>query len=119
MKISYKGLTRTVILVGRFAFKFPTVQLSHYEFLRGCCDNWKERSNYKYIRKHQKEHLENISPSYFCFLFGLLQIQARCEEFESEPSKEQKEFFFHYCKNDCKKDNLGWYNGKVVCLDYA
>lgn len=116
-------------MIGKFAFKFPRLN-GWNNFLYGCYCNNSERQFYKKISGKilderytdeikNKEYLEMIAPSYFCLWFGLLQIQARCEVNTKKLTKEQKEKFNFICSGDDKKENFGFYCGKLVCLDYA
>lgn len=121
MKIDLKGVTRIVFLIGGYAIKVPNFRYEHQHFLNGCYANWNERD---YYRRHFKADYKNnmapyAAPSYFCSWFGLIQIQARCLPMKEHLTEEQINFFYPLCGTDIKKENFGWYKGKLVCLDYA
>lgn len=120
MKIK-SGITRIVFLIGNYAFKIPNFNYGHDHFLQGCYSNWSERKYYKsFINANYDENLVDfVAPSYFCVLFGLFQIQARCQPILDDLSEEQKEFYKPLCSTDNKKENFGIYKNRIVCLDYA
>lgn len=120
MKIDLKGVTRIVFIFNNIVVKIPNFLYQHSHFLQGCYANWSEREYYK---RHSKADYENnmveyVVPSYFCSWFGLLQIQARCEPKLENLTEEEEKFYEPLCGTDCKKENFGWYKGRLVCLDY-
>lgn len=119
-RIKY-GITRIVFLFSKFAIKIPNFKYSHNHFLQGCCANWSERKFCKDFKNANDRYnmYEFVAPSFFCLFFGLIQIQARCLENNKELTEEQKEFYKPLCGTDSKKENFGWYKGKLVCLDYV
>ena len=120
MKIDLKGVTRIVFVFDKFVIKIPNFIYQHNHFLRGCVANWEERNYYKQYNKLNFEGnmIEYTAPSYFCSWFGLIQIQAKCEPMLEHLTDEQIEFYKELHKGDFKKENFGWYKGKLVCLDY-
>lgn len=117
----HKGITRKVLLIGKFAIKVPRLFNRHYNFLHGCMSNWKERD---FCKKFKDVDFENnkyefVAPSYFCSWFGLVQIQARCKVNTRELTDEELEFFTELCDSETKPENFGYYKGKLVCLDYS
>lgn len=120
MKINRQGVTRIVILIGEYAIKIPNFTVCHKHFLQGCYANWSERDYYKNSINKQYENnmVEWVAPSYFCLWFGLVQIQARCIPLLKNLNEEQREFYKPLVWGDNKKENFGWYKGKLVCLDY-
>ena len=117
MKIVLKGVTRIVLVFDKFVVKIPNFLTQHNHFLLGCYANWSER---KYCRmfKNMPKYYDLVSPSYFCSWFGLIQIQARCEELDRDLTKQEIKKFKSVCNYDIKKENFGYYNNKLVCLDY-
>lgn len=119
--IKTNGITRIVILIHNYAIKIPNFRICHLHFLQGCYANYAERQYYK---SHSNISYKNnmslhAAPSYFCMFFGILQIQARCEQNSKELTNEQIKFFETLHRGDKKKENFGYYKGKLVCLDYA
>lgn len=121
MKIDRKGITRIVFVFSKFVIKIPNFTYSMQHFLQGCYANWSERQYYKTHKGADYEHnmVEYVSPSYWCSWFGLIQIQARCEPMLECLTPEQQEFYKPLCSTDNKKENFGWYKGRLVCLDYV
>jgi len=115
------GITRIVFVFKNFVIKIPNFNYSHHHFLQGCYANWSERKYYKNFKStdYEENMVEHVAPSYFCSYFGLLQFQAKCEPKLEDLTEEQKEFFKPLCSTDNKKENFGWYEGRLVCLDYV
>src|SRR6478609_200260 len=115
-----KGVTRIVFLIGNYAFKIPNLSYSHKYFLQGCYNNWAERDYYKKnINAIYDGNLSHYAaPSLFCSWFGFIQIQYRCQPCNRDLTEHEKEFFNSLCWADNKKENFGYYKGKLVCLDY-
>lgn len=122
MKTGNKGVTRCVVLIGRYAFKFPRLFGEyHLHFLQGCYSNWSERQYYKLHGNvdYEGNMAKWCAPSFFCSWFGLVQIQARCVVNEVWLTGNQRRFYKPLCGTDSKPHNFGYYKGKLVCLDYA
>lgn len=117
--LNKQGITRIVILYKNIAIKIPNFLYNHQHFLQGCYVNWCERTFYKNMKSISHQFHYKVAPSYFCSWFGLIQIQARCEPMTEELTDKQKEEFEPICGLDNKKENFGWYKGKLVCLDYV
>lgn len=112
-----KGITRIAILVGWYAIKLPRLSNGHLNFLHGCLSNYGERDFYKKCRDY-KPMAELIAPSYFCTLFGLVQIQKRCVENKRELTEEELLKFECVRHGDKKPANFGYIDNRLVCLDY-
>ena len=120
MEINRQGVTRIVLLIGNYAIKIPNFTCQHNHFLQGCYANWSERQlsiNAKLFPDEDKLQ-GKFAPSYFCSWFGLIQIQARCEPCKNDLSDAQIKEYEPLCGTDFKKENFGYYNNKLVCLDY-
>lgn len=119
MRISY-GITRSVLLIGKYAFKFPSVRNGHQIFLEGLLANWKERQFYKsgkgYFTRLNGSPL--LAKSYFCLWFGLCSIQERVQVKTNDLTElEIKDF--EGITTDTKPINFGYnYFWELVCLDY-
>lgn len=115
------GITRIVFIFSNFVIKIPNFKYSHNHFLQGCYANWSERKFCKDFKNanYDGNMYEFVAPSFYCSIFGLVQIQAKCEEKKEELTNQEKEFYKSLCGTDVKKENFGWYNGKLVCLDYV
>lgn len=116
----YQGITRKVLIIGNFAFKFPNTSYGHNNFLQGCYANWSER---KYCKDFKNADYEDnlykfVCPSYFCSWFGIIQIQAKCDQVLNELNGEEIKNHLPLCGTDSKKENFGYFKGRLVCLDY-
>jgi hypothetical protein len=111
-----KGDTRTVWLIFNIAIKFPSL-CSHKAFIHGCYCNWSERNLYKTATRYGTDLTPLLCPSYFCFVFGLFQIQKRAKELERDLTL--CEVATMKCvTSDIKRTNFGTIDGEVICLDY-
>lgn len=121
MTVDRKGITRIVFIFNNFVIKIPNFRYCMSHFLQGCYANWSERDYYKrHIDvDYENNMVEYVAPSYFCSWFGLIQIQAKCEPMLEHLNDEQKKFYEPLCSTDNKKENFGWYQGRLVCLDYV
>lgn len=120
VKIHTNGVTRIVILIGKYAIKVPNFTYSHDNFLKGCSANWNERAFCRMFKNTTgTEIYHRVAPSYFCSWFGLIQIQARCNPYADSLSKTALEYLFNQVCTDIKSDNIGIYKGRLVCFDYA
>lgn len=118
MRIATNGITRIVFIFKHFVIKIPNFRYSHLHWLQGCYANWSERNYCKvFATMDDKELLNKVAPSYYCSIFGLLQVQARCENLDRELTKQELEYFKDF--GDLKSDNAGFYKGRVVLLDYS
>lgn len=115
-----QGITRKVILIFNLAIKLPNISYGHSNFLQGCYANWSERKYCKDFKNadYEENLYKYVAPSYFCSWFGLLQIQARCEINKIDLTSDQEKIFKSLCGTDMKKENFGYYKGRLVCLDY-
>lgn len=121
MHIDTKGITRIVFVFDSVVIKIPNFTYSMQHFLQGCYANWSERL---FCRQFEGANIKGnmyewVAPSFWCSWFGLIQIMAKCEPNEVDLSLSQVEFYSPLCQTDIKKQNFGFYKGKLVCLDYA
>lgn len=120
MKI-HKGMTRIVFAFKHFVVKFPRLCYGHQHFLKGCCSNWNERTlckDFKYFEGEPNLYFM-VAPSLYCSVFGLFQIQVKCSPKLEDIIEAEKKLYFSICGSDNKKENFGWYRGRLVCLDYG
>lgn len=116
-----KGITRIVFVFKNFVVKIPNFTCSHNHFLQGCYANWSERKYCKDFKNaiYDGNMYEWVAPSYYCSAFGLFQIQAKCQPLYKDLTNKQKKFYKPLCGTDNKKENFGYYKGKLVCIDYV
>lgn len=111
MKLIRTGITREVLLIGKYAIKIPTFRYGNYAkpfqmFARGLLANYSESdwSNYDGAA---------VAPVLWSF-FGLINVYPRCEpvyEFDDYIS-------LGLPVGDHKPQNIGLLNGKLVWIDY-
>lgn len=114
MKVK-RGTNRIVILVGKYAFKFPNIFNGHLLFLYGCYSNYSERDFCKKFRD-MPEFYNLVAPSLFCSWFGLLEVQVRCEEVLSISDSDLRRL--ESVNGESKPINYGTYKNNLVCVDY-
>lgn len=111
------GITRLVFVFKKFVVKIPNFTYEHDHFLIGCRANWSERKCWQQW-KGNYEVRNMLCPSLFCSWFGLIQIQARAKIMERD-LYEVELIPFGDLTRDTKKENFGYYKGRIVCVDYA
>ena len=125
MKVKTNGVTRIVFVFKKYVIKIPNFTHCHLHFIEGCYANWSERLftkqfknvDWKWNDRPVNSH-DLIAPTYFCLWFGLFSIQAKAMPMLENLTDEQKKLYEPLCQTDCKKENFGWLNGKLVCIDY-
>ena len=119
MKINLKGVTRIVFIFDKFVIKIPNFTCQHSHFLQGCYANWSERKYCKMFKGVDNNlWYDLVAPSYWCSWFGLIQIQAKCEPNLKDLTHSEIVKFESVASHDIKKENFGYYKGRLVCLDY-
>lgn len=106
------GITRTVLLIGRYAIKVPTMQYGLDAWAWGIVSNNSEREWHSY-----DEWRGRVAPVLHSWLGGLIQVYPRCASFDPQTMDYPK--FPSFAPSDQKPDNYGVLNGAVVCIDYA
>ncbi|MFA7287414.1 MAG: hypothetical protein WC055_00895 [Melioribacteraceae bacterium] len=115
-RIAY-GTTRVVFLIGKYAFKIPSIMYEFRLFLLGLLANMQE---VQFSKINQPE----LCPVLFYIPFGFLVVMPRCEPLTRE------EFFEMDAENwllredytipaEPKLDSFGKYKGKIVAVDYG
>lgn len=124
MELDRKGVTRLVFKFKKYVVKIPNFTYEHSHFLQGCYANWSERKLTKNIKGCEGcIPSELLCPTLWCSWFGLIAIQPRVKPMDRDLTDEElslynggnKEWFI---TNDIKKENFGYLNGKIVCVDY-
>ena len=116
MKIK-KRFTRIVFVFDCIVIKIPNFLYGHQNFLRGCLENWSERKFTKDYKDFDY-YSYKICPVLFSTWFGLLSIQPKAEVLKRELTDEEIKYF-KYIVSEPKLANFGYYDGRLVCLDYA
>jgi hypothetical protein len=108
-----KGMNRRVILVGKYAFKFPRI-VDDQTFVRGMLHNILEHTRWKLSHKHKA-----LMPIYWCSPLGLMLIQRRCTYILYRKLTPLEVKSMPFTDVDNNGDNAGIYNGHVVLFDYG
>ena len=105
-----QGSTRFVILTKQYAIKIP--QFKWRNFLLGLLANMQEV-------QFSKLNDTRLCPVKFYIPGGWLIVMPRCEIISDEMffNLDLKNFYLIPVEN--KKDSFGYYNGKVVAIDYG
>jgi len=107
-----------VILLSRWAIKFPTVQ-SWTLFLRGLLANMQERDFYKW--ETPIKHL--VCPVLFCAPGGFFLLMPRCAPLNRDLTDDEIRPF--YCGDgfevpvEDKSSSFGILDGRIVAVDYG
>ena len=109
-----KGTTRRVLLIGKYAIKFPRVN-RWKSFLRGVLANLDEMMWYK---NSPNEWKQKLCPSLFT-LGGLFLISRRAEPIDLEDYQELDLGYYDPLPLDCKICNFGKFENRIVLVDYA
>ncbi len=118
MRIIRTGITRTVILIGKYAIKIPTMRGCTTRDMRGRMDGFAHgiiANNSEYLWHTQEGFRGKVAPVLHSFGWGLVQVYPRCEPLP--PGAEAP--LLDPDPGDHKDDNHGLWNGRVVWLDYA
>jgi hypothetical protein len=108
------GLTRTVLLVGNYAIKLPTLQSAEL-FLCGCLGNILE-----YRRWHESNNDPRLAKVYYCAPLGLFAVQRRYFHFLHRALTEQERATLPFRNIDNGSGtNCAWHNGHIVVCDYG
>ena len=110
------GATRTVLLVGNWAIKFPTVcQGSWRQFLLGMVSNMDEKLWSGYDNR--------LLPVTYCAPGGIFLIMPRAITLKTDQDVEdhgvEQRFEGLRIAQDRNPGNFGYYKGELVCVDYA
>lgn len=118
---THGGITRAVLLIGKFAIKVPRVRYGWDKFLRGLLSNMTEARFSCLADKFV------LAPVIFAIPGGWLNIQRRCEPLTEEEwqSIHANDDDVHnpghwngfFC--DFKRNNFGTLDGKIVLLDFG
>jgi hypothetical protein len=116
MKMIQSGITRTVYIIGKYAFKVPTVRYGWEYFIKGILANLTESKiseyHHRYLRPVRRSRL------------GLLLIMPKVEVLDREFTEEEMEGLRvdmdrDNVEYDLKPDNFGYLEGKLYCIDYG
>lgn len=107
-----KGMNRVVLLIGRYAIKFPRY-IDHQSFVRGILSNILESVRWK------RSHHPALMPVLFTFPFGLLSIQERCDYILPRKLTQEEIDILPFVTVDNNGNNAGIHKGRIVVFDYG
>lgn len=122
MEINKKGVTRTVILTGRYALKFPSLHHTYAMFIEGIKANLNEGRFVGFDRRAP------IARTLYSNRFGLLNIQERVRPVRHaglfklalcEMCRKSDFFSESFLMDDAKPENFGYSPTGLVKLDYG
>lgn len=108
-----RGITREVLLIGKYALKFPSTR-EWWLFLEGLQCNMNEWQ--------RRKCSERFCPIVFRIPGGFLNVMKRCDPYEEWDDAEMEAFF---SENEChayvekKQCSFGLLDGKLVAVDYG
>lgn len=112
MRICRTGITRTVVLVGTIAIKFPTLRYGYQKFLEGLLANLQERF---WWREWPNDRL---CPVLLASRWGFWLVMPFVEDIEEHEMPPRREFTD--LPLDYKADNFGRMDdGRIVLRDYG
>lgn len=119
MRVIRRGITRTVILVGCYAIKVPSLRTGSIGGPRGRLQSfaWGVLANHsEYEWSTYKPWQGRVAPVLRSWLFGLVQVYPRCAVLDEGSRVELP--VLDPDPGDVKHDNYGWLGGRLVRLDY-
>jgi hypothetical protein len=119
VRVVRTGVTRTVILVGRWAVKVPSLRAYGdglkgvlWSFCRGVLANQSETEWCGYDR-----YVDNVAPVRRSWLGGVVNVYPRCSPLlDNIEEKDYPDVGPH--PTDAKRENVGWLGERLVWLDY-
>lgn len=113
------GSTRCVVLVGRWAVKFPRLsgRFAWNRFLRGLLANMQERLFWE-------TRWPELCPVVWSVAGGWLVVMRRAtpmtpEEWETFDALKWSQRDDYVVPVECKRDSFGWVDGNLVAVDYG
>lgn len=118
-----RGVTRCVILIGKFAIKIPNFTHSWFHFLKGLVGNINEKQTWRWNSgKYEKGTSHLLCPVIWCSWGGWLLVMRRAkllssEEWDAMPyyTDQHREYFI----GDDTISNYGVLDDRLVKLDYG
>ena len=111
------GTTRFVILTKNYAIKLPTV-VEWRLFLHGLLANMYERMNYQAF-KDTASISYRLCPICFSLPGGWLVVMKRAKPLVRDQFQLVDQIDWTPIPVEEKLDSFGWYDGKIVAVDYG
>lgn len=107
------GVTRTVLLIWKYAVKFPSWRNGTRYFLLGLLGNRLEWEHWQMTRHHR------LAPVLHCGPMGLWLVMSRCHVLYGRRITDAERADFPFLNMDDNGQNLGVYQGRLVLVDYG
>jgi hypothetical protein len=110
----HRGCYRMVFLVGKYAFKVPNLRYGWEAFVNGVLCNIKENRIWDTLDKFPEDAERSLFCPVLFSLGGFLLVQPRCSHLPKGYEVVPIDWV-----GDCKVENYGVLDGRVVIFDYA
>ena len=111
-QIVRSGVTRTVLLLGRWAVKLPCLHFGWRNFLQGLLANIQER-------EFGAAGWPELCPIVFSVPGGWLLVMPRARPMTAEEFGMLKLDAFTRVPVEAKPNSFGWLDGRIVAIDYG
>lgn len=108
-----RGMTRTVVLVGNWAIKFPSLRNGQLLFIYGMLGNLREHGHWSLY------HHPNLAPVYHCGPLGLFLIMKRYRNVVTRRLLQNEIARLPFKGIDNNGTNIALDDGKFVLFDYG
>lgn len=111
----HRGITRTVLLAGRWAVKVPSLR-THSDGVRGVM--WSLcRGISANLSECQWSGSPGVCPVRWSLLAGVVNVYPRCAPVDPDHVIDWEGIGF-LAPTDRKHQNVGWFHGHIVMVDY-
>ena len=112
------GTTRWVLLTRNYAIKLPTL-IDWRLFLLGLLANMNERFFYLSFQKGSPELAQRLCPIVFSAPGGWLVVMRRAQPLDRDDFELCAQINWKYIPVERKPDSFGWFEGRIVAIDYG
>lgn len=114
------GVSRIVLLIGRYAIKIPRCNRGDDFFVLGMQGNILERERWRASKRDYPNGHPALAPIYFCFPFGLLLIMKRYRMMLDRPLTREEIAALPFINVDNNGNNAALdEQGRIVIIDYG
>jgi len=111
---NHQGATRTVYVGKKYVYKVPHCTYSWKNFLMGMLANDQEQ-----VFSKVEDLNEALCPVLFGLPLGLLVVMPRCDVLTTEEYVKHREDLLKVPLVEQKRNSFGWYQGRIVGIDYG
>ncbi|MCC6454189.1 MAG: hypothetical protein IT328_04550 [Caldilineaceae bacterium] len=108
-----RGVTRSVLLIGNLAIKFPSLRHGQRYFIYGMLGNVLESSHWKQCNHH------NLAPVYHCGPFGLWLVMKRYRTILERSLTADELATLPFIGIDNNGANVAVEDGRLILVDYG